>query len=110
MLGECQSWWEVADFMGPRILVLTTGAGAGHIRAAEAVELAVRQLTPAATVLRADLMSLTNRMFRYAYAGSYLDMVNKAPNLYGYFYDLFDRHQPNKSSLSDRLRRWFQRT
>jgi processive 1,2-diacylglycerol beta-glucosyltransferase len=94
--------------MGPRILVLSTAAGAGHIRAAEAVELAVRQAAPTACVQRADLMSLTNRLFRYAYAGSYIDMVNKAPNLYGYFYDLLDRQPPEKTSLSDRFRRRMQ--
>jgi processive 1,2-diacylglycerol beta-glucosyltransferase len=90
--------------MGPRILVLSTAAGAGHVRAAEAVVLAVRQAAPTADVHHADLMALTNRLFRYVYAGSYIDMVNKAPNLYGFFYDMSDR-RPGPSTLGDRVRR-----
>jgi processive 1,2-diacylglycerol beta-glucosyltransferase len=95
--------------MGPRILVLSTAAGAGHVRAAEAVELAVRLAAPQAHVHRVDLMTLTNRLFRYVYAGSYIDMVNKAPNLYGFFYDLLDRRRPGQSGLGDAVRRWGQR-
>ncbi len=94
--------------MGLRILVLSTAAGAGHVRAAEAVELALRLAAPEATVHRVDLMNLTNRLFRYAYAGSYLDMVNKAPSLYGLLYNLFDRRPSSPDGISDRLRRWLE--
>src|SRR5204862_1302351 len=108
-LANALDWQLRVDEMGPRILVLSTAAGAGHVRAAEAVVLALRQAAPQAQVHHADLMALTNRLFRYAYAGSYLDMVNKAPNLYGFFYDLLDRRNPHRPGLSDGVRRWMQR-
>ena len=47
--------------MAPRILVLSASVGAGHLRAAQAVELAVRQVVPEATVKNQDVLELTDR-------------------------------------------------
>jgi processive 1,2-diacylglycerol beta-glucosyltransferase len=44
--------------MPKRILVLSASVGAGHLRAAEAVELALRQLDPEAEVKNIDLLDL----------------------------------------------------
>lgn len=93
--------------MQRRILVLSISVGAGHIRAAEAVELAARELDPAAHVVHLDVLKLTNAMFRRLYGESYLDLVNKMPHALGYFYDLMDQ-QPS-SKHSDRLRRALER-
>ena len=38
----------------PRILVLSASVGAGHLRAAQAIERAVRQLVPEAVVQNQD--------------------------------------------------------
>ena len=54
--------------MGPRILVLSPSVGAGHMRAAEAVELAVRELAPEAAVKNVDVLTFTNAVFRRFYA------------------------------------------
>src|ERR1700736_3868651 len=81
--------------MAPRILVLSASVGAGHLRAAEAVESALRQMVPEATVKNLDVLTLTNAAFRRIYAKAYLDLVNKAPHVLGYFYDLMD--QPSRS-------------
>lgn len=91
----------------PRILILTASVGAGHIRAAEAVELAIKQLSPAATVRNVDLMTCATAGFRQAYSKWYLDLVSKAPHLLGYFYDLTDR--PPSKSVADQVRRLVQR-
>src|SRR5437763_4285243 len=95
--------------MAPRILVLSASVGAGHLRAAQAVELALRQLVPDATVRNVDLLTLTNAAFRQVYGKAYLDLVNKAPHVLGFFYDLMD--QPSKSGKhrADRLRLAWQR-
>ncbi len=77
--------------MEPRILVLSASVGAGHLRAAEAVESALRQVVPEATVKNLDVLSLTNAAFRRVYGKAYLDLVNKVPHVLGYFYDLLDR-------------------
>jgi processive 1,2-diacylglycerol beta-glucosyltransferase len=87
----------------PRILVLSASVGAGHLRAAQAVELALRELAPHATIRNLDVLELTNAAFRRLYGRAYLDLVNQAPHVLGYIYDLLDRpHRAN--STRDRLR------
>ena len=89
--------------MAPRILVLSASVGAGHLRAAQAVELALRELAPDAEVRNVDVLTLTNAPFRKLYGEAYIDLVNKAPHVLGYFYDLLDRPRRPKSTR-DRLR------
>lgn len=89
--------------MPKRVLVLSASVGAGHLRAAQAVELALRELDPAAQVRNVDVLELTNPMFRRLYGKAYLDLVNRAPHALGYFYDLMDR-PPAPGTRSDRLR------
>ena len=89
--------------MSRKILVLSASVGAGHLRAAQAVELALKQLAPDAEVRNVDVLTLTNAAFRKVYGEAYLDLVNKAPHVLGFFYDLLDR--PKKAgSTRDRLR------
>jgi processive 1,2-diacylglycerol beta-glucosyltransferase len=89
--------------MAKRILVLSASVGAGHLRAAQAVELGLRQLAPDATVLNVDVLSLTTAAFRRLYGKAYLDLVNRAPHVLGYFYDLMDRPASTQRKR-DRLR------
>jgi processive 1,2-diacylglycerol beta-glucosyltransferase len=90
--------------MPPRILVLSASVGAGHMRAAQAVELALRQVAPADAVIRnVDVLTLTNAAFRKIYGSAYLDLVNKAPHVLGYIYDLMDQPRGPRSRR-DRLR------
>lgn len=90
--------------MEPRILVLSASVGAGHLRAAEAIALALRQVVPQATVKNLDVLTLTNAAFRRVYGTAYLDLVNKAPHVLGYFYDLMDQPSRSGRSRADRLR------
>lgn len=89
--------------MPKRILVLSASAGAGHMRAAQAVELALRQRAPDALVRNLDILSLTNGAFRRLYGSAYLDLVNKAPHVLGYIYDMMDQPRGPRSRR-DRLR------
>jgi processive 1,2-diacylglycerol beta-glucosyltransferase len=89
--------------MPPRVLVLSASVGAGHLRAAQAVELALKQLAPDAQVRNVDVLTLSNAAFRKVYGEAYLDLVNKAPHVLGYFYDLLDKPRRPESSR-DRLR------
>lgn len=73
------------------------------MRAAQAVELALRQLAPDAEVRNVDLLTLTNAAFRAFYGKAYLDLVNHAPHVLGYVYDLLDRPR-EPDSKRDRLR------
>src|SRR5262249_31231781 len=81
--------------MPRKILVLSASVGAGHLRAAEAVEAALRQVVPDAQVTNVDGLEMTNARFRRFYGKLYIDLVNKAPHVLGHFYDMFD--QPSKS-------------
>lgn len=93
--------WD--EGMGKRILILSAAVGAGHLRAAQAVELTLRQLRPDLTVRNVDVLELTNAAFRGLYGKAYLDLVNKAPHVLGYFYDMMDKQRGPKSTR-DRLR------
>src|SRR5215831_6117083 len=90
--------------MAPRILVLSASVGAGHMRAAEAVELALRETVPDASVKNIDILTQTNAAFRHVYGRAYLDLVNKAPHVLGYFYDMMDKPSRSGRNRSDRLR------
>jgi processive 1,2-diacylglycerol beta-glucosyltransferase len=90
--------------MAPRVLVLSASVGAGHLRAAEAVEAALRQAHPDATVRNLDVLEMTNALFRRVYSKFYLDLVNKVPHVLGYFYDLMDQPSRSGNYRSDRLR------
>jgi processive 1,2-diacylglycerol beta-glucosyltransferase len=89
--------------MPARILVLSASVGAGHMRAAQAVELALRQTAPNAEVRNVDVLSLTNTAFRKVYGQAYLDLVNKAPHVLGFLYDLLDKPARPRSK-GDRFR------
>ena len=89
--------------MPSRILVLSASVGAGHMRAAQAVELALREIAPQAEVKNVDVLTLTNAAFRKVYGESYLDLVNKAPHVLGVFYDMLDKPLRPRSKR-DRLR------
>ncbi|HEX4795290.1 MAG TPA: glycosyltransferase [Humisphaera sp.] len=73
------------------------------MRAAQAVELALREIAPQAEVKNVDVLTLTNSAFRKVYGESYLDLVNKAPHVLGFFYDMLDKPRRPRSNR-DRLR------
>jgi processive 1,2-diacylglycerol beta-glucosyltransferase len=94
----------VETIQPPRILLLSASVGVGHLRAAEAVELALRETAPNVFVRNLDVMELTNRAFGRLYARGYLGLMNRAPYVHGYFYDLFDRPVRAPVTRSDRVR------
>jgi len=81
--------------------VLSASVGAGHLRAAQAVELAIRETRPDAVVKNLDVLQLTNTAFRRLYSEAYLEIVNKAPHVLGLFYDLLNQRRTR--STGERL-------
>src|SRR5271166_5040048 len=73
-----------------RVLVLSASAGAGHLRAAEAIEKALQIRGLASEVQHLDVLRYTNNVFRHLYSKAYIDLVNKAPEVLGWLYDHFD--------------------
>lgn len=76
--------------MPPKILLLSASAGAGHVRAADALLKAFQARGLGSNVEHWDMLKYTNRMFRHLYGQFYLDLVNKAPAMLGLFYDMSD--------------------
>ena len=62
-----------------RVLVLSASAGAGHLRAAEAIEKAIRLRGLASEVQHLDVLKYTNKVFRHLYSKAYIDLVNMPP-------------------------------
>jgi UDP-N-acetylglucosamine:LPS N-acetylglucosamine transferase len=75
----------------PRVLLLTSTLGAGHLRAAQAVETAMRRRLPQATIETLDFWSLMDRQVAYAVRQAYLRLVRARPDLYDRIYQLDQR-------------------
>jgi processive 1,2-diacylglycerol beta-glucosyltransferase len=74
-----------------RVLVLSASAGAGHVRAAEAIESAFARTGAAEEVRHIDTLTYTNKLFRHLYSKTYIEMVNKMPEVLGWLYDQLDK-------------------
>jgi processive 1,2-diacylglycerol beta-glucosyltransferase len=74
-----------------RVLILSASAGAGHLRAAQAVERALDAIGGANEVRHVDTLDYTNPMFKNLYSKTYIEMVNKTPELLGWLYDHLDK-------------------
>jgi processive 1,2-diacylglycerol beta-glucosyltransferase len=79
-----------------KVLILSASAGAGHIRAAQAVEKAFAEAGAAREVRHIDTLEYTNKLFRNLYSKAYIDMVNKAPEMLGWLYDHLDKPWKNE--------------
>ncbi len=79
-----------------KVLILSASAGAGHMRAADAVERAFKLTNAAAEVKHVDTLQYTNKLFRHLYSKAYIDLVNKSPELLGWFYDHLDKPWKNE--------------
>ena len=74
-----------------RILILSASVGAGHVRAAEAVEAALRQNGAPVTIANYDVLSFMPAAFRKVYRDGYFKMVARAPRLVGWLYEATDK-------------------
>ena len=82
--------------MFKKVLILSASVGAGHLRAAEALEKAFRQTDAAQEIRNIDVLQFTNPLFRRLYGKAYLDMVNTMPEVLGWMYDSFDKPWQNE--------------
>lgn len=74
-----------------RILILSASAGAGHLRAAQAIESELALLPEPPQVINRDALTFTNFAFKTVYADAYIEMVNTLPGLLGLLYDYADQ-------------------
>jgi processive 1,2-diacylglycerol beta-glucosyltransferase len=90
----------------PRILALSVSAGAGHLRAAQALVAAAEQF-PDLEVQHVDVLDHVPSSFRAIYSEFYLKLVERAPQLWSWLYDNSGR-MPRDAWLS-RMRRAIER-
>jgi processive 1,2-diacylglycerol beta-glucosyltransferase len=76
--------------MARKVLILSASAGAGHVRAAQALERAFAAEGGAGDVRHVDALELTNKVFRTLYSKTYIELVDRAPDVLGWLYDALD--------------------
>lgn len=80
-----------------KILLLSVSAGAGHMRAAEAIRATAAQADGEIDATHLDVMNFVTAGFRKLYTDFYIKLVNKAPALWGYLYHATNEARPDSS-------------
>ena len=96
--------------MTRRILFLSVSAGAGHVRAAEALEATVKILAQEGHDIEArhlDVMDYVPSSFRRIYADFYLSLITRYPRLWGMLYRITEDTRPD--AVTQRMRRTIER-
>ncbi len=83
----------------PRVAIIACTGGAGHLRAAEALTVTAQEGRLPLEVVSWDVLTFTPPWFRKLYAGSYVEMVNRTPDLWGYLYERSERHPHRNPAL-----------
>ena len=88
----------------PRVLVLSASSGAGHVRAAQALEKAFLAHGDC-SVEHIDALTYVSKVFQQLYDKAYIKMVRRAPGLMGLLYDRTDQlcQHPRPRLALDRL-------
>ena len=74
----------------PRVLLLSASSGAGHVRAAQALEKAFAARGDC-LVEHVDVIHHVSKVFQRLYDKTYISMVRRAPELMGLLYDRTDK-------------------
>src|SRR5438477_1875919 len=88
----------------PRVLLLSAPSGAGHVRAAQALEKAFAARGDC-SVQHIDAIEYVSKLFQGAYDKTYISMVRRAPELMGVIYERTDQpwQHPRRRLALDRL-------
>ncbi|HAX61219.1 MAG TPA: hypothetical protein DCX95_01470 [Elusimicrobia bacterium] len=73
-----------------KVYILTVTAGAGHLRAADALKKAFVFLHQEWDIKLINVLDYTNPWFKKFYANSYLNVVNQVPEFWGLLYGRMD--------------------
>lgn len=73
-----------------KILFISCSAGAGHVRAAEALYLTCRTKYPQIKSAHIDIMDYSGGLFGKGITSSYHFLARHLPNIYGLLYQMFD--------------------
>ncbi|HEY6129979.1 MAG TPA: glycosyltransferase [Candidatus Acidoferrum sp.] len=88
----------------PRVLLLSASSGAGHVRAAQALEKAFAARGDC-EVEHLDAIEYVSKLFQRAYDKTYISMVRRVPELMGVLYERTDQpwQYPRRRLALDRL-------
>ena len=89
------------------IALLSVSAGAGHVRAAQALAASAQRRGTALEAVHIDVMDMVPTLFKKLYAESYLSVVNTAPDLWSWMYKRMD--VPRPTSYVSKLRQAIER-
>lgn len=78
-----------------KVLLLSVSAGAGHVRAAEALRLTAEAEFPQLETLHLDAMDYVPSTFRKVYTDFYITLVNSYPTLWGMLYQRSSEADPD---------------
>jgi processive 1,2-diacylglycerol beta-glucosyltransferase len=69
----------MASIKPQTIAVLSVSVGAGHVRAAQALQAAAERCYEGVRLIHIDVMELVSGLFRKLYAETYIDIVEHHP-------------------------------
>jgi processive 1,2-diacylglycerol beta-glucosyltransferase len=72
--------------MKKRVLIISTSAGTGHVRAGEALTKVFEEHPDVSEVVHSDALDFTNKLFRDFYSKLYARLIRNAPEFLGWWY------------------------
>lgn len=90
-----------------KVLILSVSAGAGHVRAAQALQACAADHPAGVEAVHLDVMDFVPASFKALYAEFYIKLVAHQPALWSYLYQKTDNVSPR--SFGERLRRAVER-
>ncbi len=91
-----------------KVLILSVKAGAGHLRAAAAIEQVLIQTHPEVEARNVEALEFTNPAFQASFTGAYNKLASDLPSVWGLIYQRMDQNTATSKSkkfaaLVDRL-------
>lgn len=90
-----------------KVLLLSVSAGAGHVRAADALRAYAEKELPDVQALHLDVMDYASATFRRLYSDAYIKLVNKHPAVWGMIYQITG--DASSDSTMNKMRRSIER-
>lgn len=76
--------------MSKKILIISVKAGAGHLKAAKALEDCLQRDYPSIEVKNIDLLDYASALIKFLYGQMYIDIIKAAPELFAYGYKNYE--------------------